>query len=75
MHDFTLVLIPIFISEPTYADAVIFSYLHCILSMPHIVDGEYTEEERKQAATLSKLVRKHDNLVKYAKKIFDNWLK
>lgn len=56
-------------------DAVIFSYLHCILSMPQIVDGEYTEEERRQAATLSKLVRKHDNLVKYAKSMYEKWLK
>lgn len=56
-------------------DAVIFSYLHCILSMPQIVDGEYTEEERKQAAVLGKLVRKHDNLVKYAKAIYEKWLK
>lgn len=62
-------------SEPTYIDAVIFSYLHSILSMPKIVDGDFPEEERKQAATLGKLVRKHENLVKYAKKIFENWLK
>lgn len=63
------------ISEPTYIDAIIFSYLHSILSMPKIVDGEFSEEERKQAATLSKLVRKHENLVKYAKTIYENWLK
>jgi len=43
--------------------------------MPKIVDGDFPEEERKQAATLGKLVRKHENLVKYAKKIFENWLK
>jgi metaxin len=68
-------LIAYYYSEPTYVDAVIFSYIHCILSMPQIVDGEYSEEERKQAATLSKLVRKHDNLVKYAKSIYEKWLK
>lgn len=62
-------------SKPTYIDAVIFSYLHSILSMPKIVDGDFPEEERKQAATLSKLVRKHENLVKYAKAIYENWLK
>ncbi|KAI9485239.1 MAG: hypothetical protein EXX96DRAFT_473800 [Benjaminiella poitrasii] len=62
-------------SEPTLMDAVVFSYLHCILSMPHILDGQYTEEERKQASTLSKLVRQHENLVRYAKAIYENWLK
>ncbi|KAI8350152.1 hypothetical protein BD560DRAFT_427451 [Blakeslea trispora] len=62
-------------SEPTYVDAFIFSYLHSILSMPHILDGEYTEEEKKQASTLSKLVRKHENLVKYAKSIYEQYLK
>jgi metaxin len=56
-------------------DAVIFSYLHCILSMPKIVDGQFTDEEKRQAATLSKLVRKHDNLVKYAKDIFDSYVR
>ncbi|KAI8049431.1 uncharacterized protein B0P05DRAFT_600683 [Gilbertella persicaria] len=62
-------------SEPTFVDAVVFSYLHSILSMPHILDGEYSEEERKQAGTLAKLVRKHDNLVAYAKSIYEQWLK
>ncbi|KAI8641714.1 hypothetical protein BD408DRAFT_388539 [Parasitella parasitica] len=62
-------------SEPTYTDAVIFSCLHSILSMPKIVDGDFSDEERKQAATLGNLVRKHDNLVKYAKNIYENWLK
>ncbi|KAI8364458.1 hypothetical protein EDC96DRAFT_510783 [Choanephora cucurbitarum] len=62
-------------SEPTYVDAVIFSHLHSILSMPHILDGDYSEEEKKQASTLSKLVRKHDNLVRYAKSIYEHYLK
>ncbi|KAI7904449.1 uncharacterized protein BX663DRAFT_431865 [Cokeromyces recurvatus] len=62
-------------NEPTFMDAVIFSYLHCILSMPHSVDDQYTEEERKQASTLSKLVRKYENLHQYAKNIYENWLK
>lgn len=56
-------------------DAVIFSHLHCILSMPKIVDGQFTEEEKRQASTLSKLVRKHDNLVQYAKKIYDEYIR
>lgn len=43
--------------------------------MPKIVDGQYTDEEKRQAATLGKLVRKHDNLVKYAKDLFDQWLR
>lgn len=55
-------------------DAVIFSYLHCILSMPKIVDGQFTEEEKRQAATLSKLVRKYENLVKYAKDIYQQFI-
>ncbi|KAI7888665.1 uncharacterized protein EV154DRAFT_516915 [Mucor mucedo] len=62
-------------SEPTFVDAVIFSHLHCILSMPKIVDGQFTEEEKRQASTLSKLVRKHDNLVRYAKTIFDGYIR
>lgn len=62
-------------SDPTYVDAIIFSYLHSILSMPKIVDGQYTDEEKRQAATLGKLVRKHENLVKYAKDLFDQWLR
>ncbi|CEP19026.1 hypothetical protein [Parasitella parasitica] len=49
-------------SEPTYTDAIIFSYIHSILSMPKIVDGDFSDEERKQAAILSKLVR-HNNFV------------
>ncbi|KAI8880481.1 hypothetical protein K501DRAFT_335374 [Backusella circina FSU 941] len=62
-------------SEPTWLDAVVFSHLHCILSMPQIVDGQFTDEERQQASTLHKLVRKHENLVKYSKAIYENWLK
>ncbi|KAI8088527.1 hypothetical protein BDF21DRAFT_413433 [Thamnidium elegans] len=62
-------------SEPTYIDAVVFSYLHCILSMPKIVDGQFTDEEKRQASTLSKLVRKQENLVKYAKHIFEHYIR
>lgn len=42
--------------------------------MPKIVDGQFTEEEKRQAATLSKLVRKHENLVKYAKDIYQQFI-
>jgi metaxin len=62
-------------SEPTWLDAVVFSHLHCILSMPQIVDGQFTDEERRQASTLHKLARKHENLVRYSKSIYENWLK
>ncbi|CAO3616738.1 unnamed protein product [Cunninghamella blakesleeana] len=55
--------------EPTWLDAVVFSYLHVILSLPHIKRSDVTNEEKNQAATLKKLVQKHDNLVQYAKHI------
>lgn len=42
--------------------------------MPKIVDGQFTEEEKRQAATLSKLVRKYENLVKYAKDIYQQFI-
>ncbi|KAI8992659.1 hypothetical protein BDB01DRAFT_755837 [Pilobolus umbonatus] len=62
-------------SEPTMVDAVIFSHLHCILSMPMIISNQYTDEQKRQASTLHQLVRKYDNLVNYAKRIYEQYLK
>ncbi|CAO3619271.1 unnamed protein product [Cunninghamella echinulata] len=55
--------------EPTWMDAVVFSYLHIILSHPQIKKPDIPKEEKNQATTLKKLVQKHDNLVQYAKQI------
>ncbi|KAI9305517.1 hypothetical protein BJ944DRAFT_161597 [Cunninghamella echinulata] len=55
--------------EPTWMDAVVFSYLHIILSHPQIKKSDIPKEEKNQATTLKKLVQKHDNLVQYAKQI------
>ncbi|KAI9251500.1 hypothetical protein BDA99DRAFT_575209 [Phascolomyces articulosus] len=62
-------------SEPTWIDAVIFSYIHSIMSMPTIPGNTLGDEEKKQAHALRNLVRKHENLVRYAKAIYDQWLK
>ncbi|KAF7723289.1 hypothetical protein EC973_002135 [Apophysomyces ossiformis] len=62
-------------SEPTWADAVIFSYLHVILAAPQITDASIEEREKHQAHTLRGLVRKHENLVQYAKNIYELYLK
>ncbi|KAI9494753.1 hypothetical protein BDB00DRAFT_955201 [Zychaea mexicana] len=62
-------------SEPTWLDAVIFSYIHAIMSMPTLPGSTLGDEEKKQATTLRNLVRKHENLVRYAKTIYDEWLK
>ncbi|KAI9317946.1 hypothetical protein BX666DRAFT_1856490 [Dichotomocladium elegans] len=62
-------------SEPTWIDAVIFSYLHCILSFPIQPGSTLGDEEKKQAGELRALVRKHENLVRYAKHIYDTWVK
>ncbi|KAI8147951.1 hypothetical protein BJV82DRAFT_664289 [Fennellomyces sp. T-0311] len=61
-------------SEPTFVDAVIFSYLHVIMSMPTHASS-LGDEEKKQASALRNLVRKHDNLVRYAKAIYEQWIK
>lgn len=57
-------------------DAVIFSYLHVIMSAPAF-PGSSTlgDEEKKQANTLRSLVRRHENLVRYAKNIYETWVK
>lgn len=61
--------------EPTWIDAVIFSYLHSIMSYPTIPGSTLGDEEKKQAGELKTLVRKHENLVQYAKNIYEAWLK
>ncbi|CDH51529.1 hypothetical protein RO3G_10434 partial [Lichtheimia corymbifera JMRC:FSU:9682] len=62
-------------TEPTWIDAVIFSYLHAIMSYPTIPGSTLGDEEKKQAGELRALVRKHENLVQYAKNIYETWLK
>ncbi|KAI8379192.1 uncharacterized protein BYT42DRAFT_495800 [Radiomyces spectabilis] len=62
-------------SEPTWMDAVIFSYLHVIMGAPQFTDGTFSDENKRQAGTLRGLVRKHENLVQYAKAIYEKYLK
>ncbi|KAI8082754.1 uncharacterized protein BX664DRAFT_338986 [Halteromyces radiatus] len=62
-------------SGPTWMDAVVFSYLHVILGVPPVSKSNTSTEERNQAATLRKLVQKHQNLVRYAKHINEHYLK
>ncbi|KAI8069319.1 hypothetical protein BC940DRAFT_237233 [Gongronella butleri] len=62
-------------SEPTLMDAVVFAYLHCILSVPPVKRPDAAREEKNRANTLATLVHKHENLVQYAKHIFREYLK
>ncbi|KAG0166781.1 hypothetical protein DFQ28_006862 [Apophysomyces sp. BC1034] len=62
-------------SEPTWMDVVVFSYLHVILGAPQITDASIAEVEKRQAHALRGLVRKHENLVRYAKNIYEQYLK
>ncbi|KAI7858935.1 hypothetical protein BDC45DRAFT_497924 [Circinella umbellata] len=62
-------------SEPTWIDAVIFSYIHVIMSMPTLPGSTLGDEEKKQAMALRNMVRKHENLVRYAKSMYDQWIK
>ncbi|KAI8340744.1 hypothetical protein BC941DRAFT_418078 [Chlamydoabsidia padenii] len=62
-------------SEPTWMDAVVFSYIHVIVHIPAIKKPDVTTEEKKQAATLRNLVLQHKNLIRYATNIKDQYLK
>ena len=64
----------IFVSEPTLVDAVIFSYLHVVMSMP-TRKSTLGDEEKKQAGELRNMILKHNNLVEYAKTIYEEWIK
>ncbi|ORZ16954.1 hypothetical protein BCR42DRAFT_413607, partial [Absidia repens] len=61
-------------SEPTWMDAVVFSYLHAILAIPPVKKPDVTTEEKNQAAALRKLVLQHKNLVRFAKHINTEFL-
>jgi metaxin len=62
-------------SEPTWMDAVVFSYLHVILHIPAVTKPDVTTEEKKQAAALRNLVLQHKNLGRYAAHIRNQYLK
>lgn len=61
--------------EPTWLDAVVFGQLHAILSAPSFPGTILGDEQKKQARTLRSLVHRHENLVQYAKNMYEAWLK
>lgn len=56
-------------SEPSGLDAVVFAYLHVILTMPRIANAE----DAGRSSELARIVRKHENLFRYSQKIWKTW--
>ncbi|KAI1315131.1 Metaxin-2 [Mortierella claussenii] len=56
-------------SEPSSLDAIIFSYLHVILTLPRIRNAE----DGGRSGELTRIVRKHENLYKYSQNIWRKW--
>ncbi|KAK3821261.1 MAG: hypothetical protein J3Q66DRAFT_386142 [Benniella sp.] len=56
-------------SAPSSLDAVVFSYLHVILTLPKIK----TAEDAGRSGELARIVRKHENLYKYSQGIWAKW--
>ncbi|KAG0056652.1 hypothetical protein BGZ83_004177 [Gryganskiella cystojenkinii] len=56
-------------SEPSGLDAVVFAYLHVILTMPRITNIE----DAGRSGELARIVRKHENLFRYSQKIWKTW--
>ncbi|ORZ14894.1 hypothetical protein BCR41DRAFT_306450, partial [Lobosporangium transversale] len=56
-------------SEPSSLDAIIFAYLHVILTLPRIRNAK----DGGQSDELSRIVRKHENLFKYSQNIWKKW--
>ncbi|KAF9085196.1 hypothetical protein BGX23_009888 [Mortierella sp. AD031] len=53
-------------AAPSSLDAVVFSYLHVILTLPRIRNAE----DGGRSGELARMVRKHDNLFKYSQNIW-----
>ncbi|KAG0377923.1 hypothetical protein BGX24_005175 [Mortierella sp. AD032] len=53
-------------SAPSSLDAIVFSYLHVILTLPRIRNAE----DGGRSGELARMVRKHDNLFKYSQNIW-----
>ncbi|KAF9355598.1 Metaxin-2 [Mortierella sp. NVP85] len=56
-------------SAPSSLDAVVFSYLHVILTLPKIK----TAEDAGRSGELARIVKKHENLYKYSQAIWAKW--
>ncbi|KAF9355131.1 metaxin 1 [Mortierella sp. AD094] len=56
-------------SKPSSLDAVIFSYLHVILTLPRIRNAD----DAGRSGELASIVRKHENLHKYSQNIWKKW--
>ncbi|KAG0307193.1 hypothetical protein BGZ98_000829 [Dissophora globulifera] len=56
-------------SEPSGLDAVVFPYLHVILTLPRIRNAE----DAGRSGELTRIVRKHENLFKYSQNIWKRW--
>ncbi|KAK3835665.1 MAG: hypothetical protein J3R72DRAFT_403437 [Linnemannia gamsii] len=53
-------------AAPSSLDAIVFSYLHVILTLPRIRNAE----DGGRSGELARMVRKHDNLFKYSQNIW-----
>ncbi|KAG0272689.1 hypothetical protein BGZ95_011524 [Linnemannia exigua] len=53
-------------SIPSSLDAIVFSYLHVILTLPRIQNAE----DSGRSGELARMVRKHENLFKYSQNIW-----
>ncbi|KAF9935624.1 hypothetical protein BGZ65_003205 [Modicella reniformis] len=61
-------------TSPSSLDAVVFSYLHVILTLPTIRNVEADEVDAgRRSGELARIVRKHDNLYKYSQNIWNKW--
>ncbi|KAG0367284.1 hypothetical protein BC939DRAFT_504608 [Gamsiella multidivaricata] len=56
-------------SEPSSLDAVTFSYLHVILTLPKVRNAE----DAGRSGELARIVRKHENLYRYSQNIWKTW--
>ncbi|KAF9986141.1 hypothetical protein BGZ75_002187 [Mortierella antarctica] len=55
--------------EPSGLDAIVFAYLHVILTMPKIRHVD----DAGRSGELARIVRKHENLFRYSQNIWKKW--
>ncbi|KAF9180697.1 hypothetical protein BGZ51_006046 [Haplosporangium sp. Z 767] len=55
--------------KPSSLDAVVFAYLHVILTTPRIRNVE----DAGRSGELARIVRKHENLFRYSQNIWNKW--
>ncbi|CAO3565397.1 unnamed protein product [Mortierella alpina] len=55
--------------EPSSLDAIVFAYLHVILTMPKIRHVD----DAGRSGELARIVRKHENLFRYSQNIWKKW--